>query len=143
MSNVVVGVDGSEDSRKAMDVAVVEATRRSATLTFVHSIAFPVAFGYPNMPVDPLIMLAAGERLMETELNACVERHGGELPVPHEEFVRQGHTGSLLVEAARDAELLVMGSRGLGPVRSLLIGSSTTYCLHHLPCPLLVVPGDV
>lgn len=62
--------------------------------------------------------------------------------VPNELFVLQGKAGPLIVQAAQDkqADLIIMGSRGLGPMSSVLLGSTSTYVLHHCKLPMLVVP---
>lgn len=56
--------------------------------------------------------------------------------------VMSGHPGQLIVNTAKQqqSDLIVMGSRGLDAVQSLLLGSKSTYVLHHAPCPVLIVP---
>lgn len=57
-------------------------------------------------------------------------------------LIARGPAGEMIVAAAkeRDCDLIVMGSRGLGPVKSFLMGSTSTYVLHHSPCPMMVIP---
>ena len=52
----------------------------------------------------------------------------------------EGQAADVLVTEAKDADLLVVGSRGLGGFRGLLLGSTSQQCAHHAPCPLVVVP---
>ncbi|MEZ5166090.1 MAG: universal stress protein [Acidimicrobiales bacterium] len=62
--------------------------------------------------------------------------------VPHEEpVVRQGDAGPVLVAEAADADLLVVGTRGRGPVRANMIGSVARHCADHTTVPLVIVPG--
>jgi nucleotide-binding universal stress UspA family protein len=57
-----------------------------------------------------------------------------------ERVVREGQPAEVLVEAAEDADLLVVGSRGLGGFRGLLLGSVGQQCAHHARCPVVIVP---
>jgi nucleotide-binding universal stress UspA family protein len=56
--------------------------------------------------------------------------------------VREGAPARVLLEAASDADLLVIGSRGLGGFRGLLLGSVGQQCTHHAPCPVVIVPHE-
>ena len=57
-----------------------------------------------------------------------------------ETVVREGAPVGVLLEEAQDADLLVVGSRGLGGFRGLLLGSVSQQCAHHAPCPVVIVP---
>jgi len=56
-----------------------------------------------------------------------------------ESVVREGAPAGVLLDEAQDAELLVVGSRGLGGFRGLLLGSVSQQCTHHAPCPVVIV----
>jgi nucleotide-binding universal stress UspA family protein len=56
--------------------------------------------------------------------------------------VLPGDARIVLVEAAQHARLLVVGSRPMGPVRAVLLGSVSRYCAHHAACPVVVVPSE-
>ena len=133
---VVVGYDGSAGARLAMDIAAEEARRRDATLTVVH-----VWHG------DPLTVLpsAVGPRADDMRRAAEEELAGGtaELQldgVRLELLTLEGNAPRRLEEVAREADLLVVGSRGHGALASTLLGSVSLHCVLHAPCPVLVVP---
>jgi nucleotide-binding universal stress UspA family protein len=68
-------------------------------------------------------------------LDEVVAETGGDVrPV-----LAEGDARDVLVKAAEHASLLVVGSRGAGPVREVLLGSVSSYCVHHAPCPVVVV----
>ena len=135
---VVVGVDGSEESRQALARAVAEADRLGADVTAVAAYSprnhWSGAYQAALPPVDRL-----GEAV-RSKAQAMVTEVGGPstvgvLPV-------EGPAGDALVRAAEGAQLLVVGSRGRGAVRGMLLGSVALHCVVHAPCPVLVVRSD-
>ena len=58
-------------------------------------------------------------------------------------MVIQGNAAQVLLDVARDADLLVVGSRGHGGFTGALLGSVSQHCVHHAPCPVVVVRGHV
>lgn len=139
MPRIVVGVDGSEHARRAVRVALEEAERRQADVEAVYAV---VASG---MMPDPVSQpgprreeaRSAGQEVLDEVLTDV----GGQATV--ERTVRIGNATRVLCEAADDAELLVVGSRGLGGFKGLLVGSVTQQVIAHAPCPVLVVvPED-
>lgn len=144
MSRVVVGVDGSEHAARALARAVEDARLRRAVLDVVHAVPGPVMFADPVKapPPSPEVLREAGAKLIDRAL-AGVDIEGLETA----RTVAVGHTARVLCDVARDAELLVVGSRGYGGFRGLLVGSVTHQVVAHAPCPVLVVvpgarPGD-
>lgn len=136
MRRVVVGVDGSEHAARALARAVEEARLRRAVLDIVHAVPGPVMFADPVLapPPSPERLREAGAKLVEQAL-AGVNTEGLETtPV-----VAVGHTAKVLCDVAEDADLLVVGSRGYGGFRGLLVGSVTHQVVAHAPCPVLVV----
>lgn len=146
MGRIVVGIDGSRESRAALDEAIREAEWRNAAVEAVMVIIVPAAATLDLGTVDIERLRAFGDEVSERELEAARERYDGTFPVPVEHRARVGHPGSELIRAAggdgsdeEPAELLVLGSRGLGGFKGLLLGSVTSYVSHHPPCPLLIV----
>lgn len=139
MARIVVGVDGSAASRRAVAFAVEEARLRDATLDAV------IVYEYPPMTFGMAeAMVALPER---REFEDAARRtlddvlRGVAADVRLERIVASGHPRRVLAEASRGADLLVIGSRGLGAVRGLVLGSVSHYLVGHAPCPVAVVDG--
>jgi nucleotide-binding universal stress UspA family protein len=140
MSFIVVGVDGSPGARAALRFALREAELRGAGVRAVGAWHLPVAAyagGYG--PGDPDL----GAELQQVALHNLEQAltDAGAVEIPVETIVREGVPARVLLDEARDAELLVVGSRGLGGFRGLLLGSVSQQCAHHAPCPLVIVPS--
>jgi len=145
MGFIVVGIDGSETSQKAFKEAIREADWRSCSLLAVHVVPYPVVTGYEYGGLDFDLLRSSGEEFLAAELSKLEQDYDGKFPVPVDSNVAFGHTGAEIIKAAEGgdegpADLVVLGTRGLGGFRGLLLGSVTTYAAHHLPCQLLVVP---
>jgi len=142
---VLVGLDGSEAARAAFRVAMKEAEWRADTSVCVFHVVFvPMVLGR-SLKVEPASDLEEyGHFVVDRELELLREEYEGGFPVPVERRVRLGHIGTELLAAAEDPELdlqmVVLGTRGLGGFSSLMLGSVTTYAIHHLHAPLMVVP---
>lgn len=145
---VVVGVDGSAGARAALVQALVEAARRGARLDVVTS--SPMALPWTGVaPVvraghnDALVEMAARIRQLVDEVRSDPAVRGvpGAGSVEARVLPVLGAPAQVLVDSAVGAELLVVGSRGRGTVRSALLGSVALHCVTHAPCPTLVVRG--
>ncbi|MCX3062843.1 universal stress protein [Streptomyces beihaiensis] len=132
---VVAAVDGSDDSRRALEWALAEAARRDTGLRIVHVRQYPaylqagVLVTEPEEPADDPVI---GE--LRTELA------GREDLVPCEFVTRRGLPGAVLPELGADAQLLVLGSRGRGGFASLLLGSNGVAAARDAACPVVIVP---
>jgi nucleotide-binding universal stress UspA family protein len=132
---IVVGIDGSPCGQEALQWAARQARLTHAPLRAVSSWRWPDIYGYTTVPSDIDWEKAAGD-----VLRASVEGMRGEFPdVLVDLRLREGHPASLLVEEARDASLLVVGSRGHGAFAGMLLGSVSQHCVSHAPCPVVVV----
>jgi nucleotide-binding universal stress UspA family protein len=134
-SRVVVGVDGSEGSARALRWAADEARLRGARLEIVHAWAVPFMGEVPTTP-DLDAELEAGARTTLEEAMAAVDLQGLEV----DGRIERGPAAVVLVELAKGADLLVMGSRGRGGFTGLLLGSVSQQCAHHASCPIVIVP---
>jgi len=143
---VVVGLDGSASSRAALIWGLREAAQSGARVDVVS--AFPVDF-YWN---DPFLAdtRRVGDIRTDTEKRArdlvdevrqdpAVAAIPGAADVPVEVVVAGAAPAHHLVDRARGARTLVVGSRGRGAVRSTLLGSVALHCITHAPCPVVVV----
>ncbi|PVZ60898.1 universal stress protein [Arthrobacter sp. H-02-3] len=132
---IVAGVDGSAPSRLALEWAVMEARLRNGQLRAVTAWEFPpVTVGMEGLIRDPDVFPQTARRLQNEALKR-VDSEG----VTVTGDVIQGNPAAVLLRAAENADLLVVGSRGLGGFTGLLLGSVSTQVLHHSPCPVLVV----
>lgn len=138
---IVVGVDGSESSRRGLRFALDEARLRGSSVRVVGVWHVPVAaYGGAMAPPDPGLVSEL-EPQMSRVLERVLEDAGDDAAgLEVETVVREGAPVGVLLEEAQDADLLVVGSRGLGGFRGLLLGSVGQQCAHHSPCPVVIVP---
>lgn len=138
MARIVVGVDDSPEAAAALRWALDEARLRQASLEVVHSWLFPALGDVPGAAAETLTRdLEEGARRLVDEVVAG--GIGSDPGIPVERHVREGSAAAVLVDAASGADLLVLGSRGRGGFAGLLLGSVTQQCVHHAPCPVVVV----
>ncbi|MGC0142627.1 universal stress protein [Pseudactinotalea sp. Z1732] len=134
---VVVGIDGSATSREALAFAFGEAQRREARLTAVRVMPDPNWYG-PAGGYGEYMMHAtrATEGMIREELAPFRDEYPD---VEVDGKALMGHPAGALRLAAQRADLLVVGNRGRGVTRSVLLGSVSHGVLHHAPCPVAVV----
>jgi nucleotide-binding universal stress UspA family protein len=145
-SGIVVGIDGSEGSRAALVWAVGEAARRGVDLVAVS--AFPVDFYWADAYLlDPRRIdevradteKRARAMVDDAQRDPVLADVPGVTGLPVRTVVVSGAPAEHLVQAAEDADLLVVGSRGRSGVRSTLLGSVALHCVTHARCPVVVV----
>ena len=145
MSVVLVGVDLSDTSMRALDRAIQQAAWREADVVVLHVLALPayMAIEPGAFRIDVDEVREAAERSLERRIEDLRMASPNGFPVEVELRVAVGHPGTQILDVAneRDAELVVLGSRGLGGFKGLLLGSVTTYAIHHLDRELLIVPA--
>jgi nucleotide-binding universal stress UspA family protein len=143
MGTIVVGIDGSEGAAKALEFALAEARLRSAGVKAVAAWHVPGSAyqtGWVPYSVDPSEFEQLAGDALEQSLAAVSAPESGVVVTP---ILREGQAADVLVAEARDADLLVVGSRGLGGFKGLLLGSVGQQCAHHAVCPVAIVPdGD-
>jgi nucleotide-binding universal stress UspA family protein len=144
MPGIIVGIDGSARSRKALEWAVSEAAVRNAPLT-VLTVHQAVA-GFFTSPVE-----YPGDQNLTSEAREMAQKEtddvlgkAGEGSRPPSVTVRavNGLPAEELLKASAGADMIVVGSRGAGGFARLLLGSVSTQLTHHAHCPVVVIPAD-
>jgi len=135
---VVVGADGSRSGSFALRAAFEEAVERHTWLLAVRAYQMPLMVYSPAMPaltVTPQEWEATEREALETLLTPWREKFPS---VRVTTSVPRGSAGRVLVDASRTAQLVVVGSRGLGSFVGTVLGSVSTHLLHHAHCPVMV-----
>jgi len=139
--HVVVGVDGSANSQRALAWALAEARVRDAPLTVVHA-WHPVLSPTLGMvsPVDDTdVLRATAEELVRDQVRQAA---GDTDDVMIDVRLTPDRPADALLHLAKTATVVVVGSRGRGGFASLLLGSVSHKLLHHAPCPVVVIPPE-
>jgi nucleotide-binding universal stress UspA family protein len=142
MAKIVVGIDGSDASKDALRWALEEARLRGDDLVAVHAWQPPPpvpALALAPSPATDLVVLPELQESAEKLVTALVaEAVGDESGVQLEPVAIEGPAATVLIDAAGDAELLVVGSRGHGGFMSLMLGSVSHQVAQHAPCPVVI-----
>ena len=144
MPGIIVGIDGSPHSRQALEWAVKEAAVRHAPLT-VLTVNQAVAGYWTSTVAYPEDMQRTKEAREAAQVETdSVLKQVGEESRPSSVTVQAvtGLPAEELLNAAADADMIVVGSRGAGGFKRLLLGSVSTQVTHHAHCPVVVIPSD-
>ena len=136
---VVVGVDGSAGSQLALRWAARQATLMGARLRVVTAWEFPMSYGWaPQLPpgLDPS---DDAEKMLREVVDDVV---GSEGHIEVETVVLEGQPAPTLLDAAKDADLLVVGTRGHGELAGIFCGSVGERCVTRATCPVVVVRSN-
>jgi nucleotide-binding universal stress UspA family protein len=139
---IVVGVDGSPSSIAALRWAVQQAKLTGSTIDAVIAWEFQLVatgFGWaPNKAFDD----TEYTELAAKTLNEAVTHVNPPPAVTVRQVVTEGIPAQVLLNAAKDADLLVVGNRGHGAFADALTGSVSVRCVHHASCPIVIVRGS-
>lgn len=139
---IIAGTDGSETAERAVREAASIARATGARLVLVSAFSdlHPYRERIQSSARSDLIDL---EKVSEQLLQRTAERVGGD-SLELDTLSRGGDPAEVLAEVAEelDAQLIVVGARGLGAVRRFLLGSVSNKVAHHAPCNVLIVRGD-
>jgi len=145
---IVVGVDGSAESVQALRWALEEARLRKTRVRALYVWEFPSTLvvsdpllGGPEF--DPLLVEPSELEGIARQRLADIVRAVAADPGLLEERVVEGNPAEALVQASKDEELLVVGSRGRGRFSGSLLGSVSQACAHHARCPVVIVRGGL
>jgi nucleotide-binding universal stress UspA family protein len=163
MTRIVVGVDGSPHSKRALIRAIQEAQLRDGTVDAVYAFTPPkralsddlIGMSYGRMPAGgqispdapahhPPSKLDEATAEAESQLKIFVDEAlvGFDGPRPRLVVVPESHPAEALIDLSRAADLLVVGTRGLGGFTGMLVGSVAHQCIQHAKCPILVLPPE-
>jgi nucleotide-binding universal stress UspA family protein len=136
---VVVGVDGSPNSRKALTWAAAEAAEHGAELVVLnvweHTLLPPAG----SVSVSERYVPDTSQRTAEDLLKEIKEELGDNPPVVVQPRVKEGNPAKVLIEESADADLLVVGTRGHGGFRGLVLGSVSQHVAGYARCSVAVV----
>lgn len=138
-ARIVVGVDGSPESVQALRWAARQAELTTSELQVITAWGYPAFYGWApgNTPETDFAHLSAS-----AQRDALGAVFGTGQPDWVQTQVIQGQPGRVLVDASADADLLVVGSRGYGGLADTVLGSVSTYCVHHAHGPVTIVRPD-
>jgi len=151
-SRILVGVDGSEQSNKALQLALELASKFEGKITLIHvySAAVPIvpvaeAVGTPTV-ISPVSMETAARIAEETKQRGKqildeAEKFAKDHGVSVDKVLKEGDAVSEIVALAEQEkfDLIVLGHRGLSKLRELLLGGVSEGVSHKAPCPVLIV----
>jgi nucleotide-binding universal stress UspA family protein len=136
---IIVGVDGSKQSNAAAQWAARQAELTGSSLELVTTWEWPSSYGWvPPLP-DDYDPVAPSQSILDTVVSSLREGHP-ELVITTR--VIEGHPAPVLVDQSKNADLLVVGSRGHGEFAGMLIGSVSQHCVANAHCPVLVLRQD-
>jgi len=138
-TNILMSYDGSEPSKKALEKAIALTEQNNAKLTLLHAYHVPsMVSTHPFLIVPPEYMtnVADTENLIVEELRALVSHLSNAQAV-----VANGQPAKVILDYAKEqqCDLIVMGSRGLGGLQELVLGSVSHNVVQHAPIPVLIV----
>jgi nucleotide-binding universal stress UspA family protein len=141
VSRIVVGFDASPAAEAALLVGLEEARLRGLPLRVVCSWEVPpLEYSGAAFAAVPDLNEAA-ERHARTVLAAAEASVGPDPGVPFETLAVHGHPATVLADEAKDAALVVVGTRGMNTLKGILVGSVSLALAHHCTTPLLIVPA--
>ena len=129
-ARIVVGVDGSVAAKAALDWAIRQGARTGAVVEVV------TAYYWFPMPIEDVDFKALATNMVE---DAILDAADPGAPVKIVSKVVQGSPAKVLLKEAAKADLLVVGSRRHGGITEAMLGSVSHHCVHHAPCPVVVV----
>ncbi|GAA0815768.1 universal stress protein [Spirilliplanes yamanashiensis] len=135
---VVVGIDGSDGGRRALEWAVREAAARDGAVQAV------IAWHWDGVEIGPVLAVSAADaeeharRVAQNDVDALLRRSEGLPPVAVEAI--RGRPADVLSRAAQSASLLVLGSHGHSHLRHTVLGSVSEECVRRATCPVVVIP---
>jgi nucleotide-binding universal stress UspA family protein len=144
MSGILVGIDGSSHSRRALEWAVNEAAIRHTALTVLTvEQAITGFWGAPVVYPGDADLTEHARKVAQEETDVALGKLATEARPPEVTVLAiAGIPAEEILGVASDADMIVVGSRGAGGFKKLLMGSVSTSVTHHARCPVVVVPDE-
>jgi len=141
MKKIIVGVDPSESAKTALRWAISN-SEAGDTIIACHTWQIYAVSGFDVPPAYNVIDIESDAEQFVKDFVSDVQASlaGSQAGAEIQTEVHQGHAGRILIELSENADMVVVGSRGYGGFRGLLLGSVSTYVVHHAKCPVVVVP---
>jgi nucleotide-binding universal stress UspA family protein len=144
MPGIIVGIDGSTHSRRALDWAISEAAIRHTPLTVLI-----VQQAMTNFWTGPMIfpedreLAEHASKIAQDETDDALGKLAEDARPPEVNVMAiPGFPAEAILGVAKDADMIVVGSRGEGGFKKLLLGSVATQVTHHAHCPVVVIPAE-
>ena len=141
IKRIVVGVDGSDSSREALRWAYDEAAHHGASITALscwHPPSLPMTPPYGSVPPEGYVSQPQ-QNALELLERFVTDLEVREPAVDVRTSVEEGSPAKVLIERSKEADLIVLGSRGHGGFRGMLLGSVSQHLVAHAECPVVVV----
>ena len=143
-SGVLVGIDGSPAARCAVDWAARDAAMRDVPLTLVHAVQ-PIGFTLPRLTATTAFarwQVEQGQKILDAAVETARSTTPGGGPVQIETELLFSPAIPAMIDLSKDADLVVVGSRGRGPITRSLLGSVSSSLIRHAHCPVAVIHDE-
>ena len=143
-SGVLVGVDGSPASKYAVDWAARDAAMRNVRLTLVHAVR-PIGLNLPPQPAPTAFarwQVEQGQKILDDAVEAARRSTPDGGPGQIESELLFSPVVPTLVDLSKEAQMVVVGSRGRGPFARSLLGSASSSLIRHAHCPVAVIHDE-
>jgi nucleotide-binding universal stress UspA family protein len=135
-NRIVVGVDGSDESKQALRWAAEQARYTGSTLDVVTAWQVPIGFGWPAILPEDYDPAADARQVLDAAIDEVL---GKDPDLEIQRIVEEGQAAAALLERSKGARELVVGSRGRGGFAGMLLGSTSNQCVQHASCPVVVI----
>lgn len=142
-NGIIVGVDGSAPSKVAVDWAAREALMRNLPLTIIYISPSPMVAAERPMPADLTERVEKhGQRVLREARSTAEEAAKGSSPIRIDTEMVSAAVLPTLIDRSKDADMIVVGSRGVGAIVRRLLGSVSAGLIHHAHCPVAVIHDE-
>jgi nucleotide-binding universal stress UspA family protein len=143
MPGITVGVDGSDNSYRALEWAMKEAALRKVPVNVhaVHEVVRNQWTGHPAITPEDQAMTNQARSWTEDAVGKVAGKLGSAQPTSVTVQATSGFAAEELIKASQDSDLVVVSQRGSGGFPRLAIGGVASKVMHHAACPVVVVPA--